>query len=435
MNFPQNIEPGFNFNEAIAMAELSRRAYRVFEYERGRDIEELYNGIYNNAIWQFVHYISDYQTDDRALILKRQENQYAIVFRGTIFTSPGLELTGLDLDTDTQFVQYPAIPGEPIPPSYDSQVYKGMYVGFEAFKDEIEFFFDVLVGCKLEQKLLIDLIKTDQQERGSRISAIGAAVEIRYPKSDKLNFIENMTKEIDNIVYGNINESSFDDIIKKSIGDEDLETYNQEEIEIYVTGHSRGAVLASFTAIHLKRYFLSKKYCYKEYDIKIKMYNQGSTKIGNETFVNYYKNYMDGFSYRVQNILDTGTYFPIGSCGPFPYNLGLLLPGVNYVREGDRYYALYKHVGEVYTVFGLGYQNLNLNFGGALNFTITVPFPHGPDGYKEMLIEAQQRQQKALMTFTNFFNIVFEKQKVAMVDLERKIDDILQILNIEPKHK
>ncbi|MEZ4610026.1 MAG: hypothetical protein R2838_07220 [Caldilineaceae bacterium] len=32
--------------------------------------------------------------------------------------------------------------------------------------------------------------------------------------------------------------------------------------------------------------------------------------------------------------------------------------------------------GEVYSLFNVGYQNLELNFGGPIRFTVPIPFPH-----------------------------------------------------------
>lgn len=163
------------------------------------------------------------------------------------------------------------------------------------------------------------------------------------------------------------------------------------------------------------------------------MYNIGSTKVGNKAFVEYYNQQMKGFSYRVQNLMDAAIYFPLSVSIPFPYNLELMIPGIDYVRAGDLYYAYYEHVGEPYTLFGLGNQNLDLGFGGPLNFTIPVPFSHGPDGYKEMLIEAHERQQIFLRIFGDFFNVRFEMYQQAFKNiyeqstrLENKVDNISQ---------
>ncbi len=154
------------------------------------------------------------------------------------------------------------------------------------------------------------------------------------------------------------------------------------------------------------------------------MYNIASCKVGNKDFVKYYNSHMKGFSYRIQNLLDSAIYVPTACVVPFPYNLSLMVPGIDYIKDGDLYYAYYEHVGEAYTVIGLGYQNLNLNFGGPLNFTIPVAFPHGPDGYKNMLIEARRSEGLSWYTLGSYLNLNYEMQKQGFVSLDEKITEI-----------
>lgn len=436
MSFPKQITSGFNFNEAIAMAELSRRVYRVFEFEQDREIGELYNAIYNDDEWEFAHSMSDYETDGRVLIVKRKgKNQFAVVFRGTIVTSGGVELTGMEGNEDIRLVEYYRIPFEPTPPSRDVRVFEGMLTGFEAFREQLELFFNILVSPELDQNLLVDLLHPDDKKVVSLIETMVNAFSIRnnVDEATRVDMLTSMSKKINKF-----NERPLDSYKKihielnisiKSYFKINLIKIELEDdfncLEVYFTGHSRGGALATFAVLHLKRYWESKG----RKNFLIKKYSVGSPKIGNKSFVHYYNKNMDGFSYRVQNLMDAAIYFPTPLVVPFPYNLQLMIPGIDYVREGDVYYAYYEHVGEAYTLFGLGHQKLNLNFGGPLNFTIPVPFPHGPDGYKKMLIEAHERQQKALMNFQHIFNVIFQKQRDAMLSLDQKISDIQESVN------
>ncbi len=181
MGFPEKLTNGFNFDEAITMAELCRRVYRVFEFEKGRDIQELYDTIYNDE-WIFVHCTCDDKTDDRALILRRKDmNQYAVVFRGTILTEGGFDMTGMSYNEEIQLVEYKVIPREQTPPSDNTRVFQGMQKGFEVVRDEIELFFDILRGCKIDQRQIFSLLDCSQEELDSRISAMVAALCIQDP--------------------------------------------------------------------------------------------------------------------------------------------------------------------------------------------------------------------------------------------------------------
>lgn len=438
MSMPKNITSGFDFDEAIEMTELSRRVYKIFEYEKGRDIQQLYNSMYNDE-WVFVHGITDYATDGRALIVKRKgKNQYAVIFRGTIIGSGGIELSGMESNEEMDFVPYPKIPGELNPPSRDIRVYRGMQEGFEVFRDELEFFFNVLVASNLEQKLLVDLINTDSEERASRIAAIGGAIGVKYGSEVQKRVVNNIFATVQRVIDGqlDISDVSFNELVAKEIKfDRVLQEMvdssegaasesKPQKLEVYMAGHSRGAALATLSALYLKRYWGSRA---DFPDFSIKMYNVGSPKVGNKTFVSYYNRQMKGFSYRVQNLFDPAIYVPFQQA-PFPYNLQLFLPGVDYVRQGDKYYANYEHVGEAYTIYGLGNQKLDLDFGGPFKLTLPVPFPHGPDGYKEMLIQAREQQSSFWKPAQMVASTILREQKTQISELQEEIAELRKVI-------
>lgn len=338
MNLPMHIASGFDFDEAIEMAELCRRVQQMFAHE-GINAEDLYNSLYREDLWHFVHIVRNQQTAGAALIVKRADtNQYAIAFRAE--TAPAQEpvpthaaisdntqeipILNLDLDAESnqvtpapapaaheeanRSVDYPCLMGELTPPILGARVHQAWLATFTPLQDEIESFFN------------------------------GLALS------------------------------------------------NRSELEIYVTGHGVGGCLAVFCVLHLKRTWET------QIDFpffNLKMYSFGSPKIGNQAFVEYYNRQMKGFSYRVQNMLDGLTYAPSVKA-PFLSNLQLMLPGIDYVRQGDKFYMAYEHVGEVYPLPGLGNPKLNFNAHASFTPVFPLPFAHNPDGYKEMLLEARK---------------------------------------------
>lgn len=204
MDFPEIMTSGFNFDEAITMAELCRRVYKVFENQYIKKPKELYDALHEDDEWEFIHSISDYKTDGRALILKRKDrNQFAVVFRGTIFTSGGFEFTGQQGNEDIRLAEYEPIPDEPTPPSNNIRVYAGLMNGFEALRDELELFFDLLLGSKLKSKQIVDLIDAGEEEKQSMIDVIDAVIlfklneNITYRFMKKFNLFEKTTVTFD----------------------------------------------------------------------------------------------------------------------------------------------------------------------------------------------------------------------------------------------
>ena len=169
--------------------------------------------------------------------------------------------------------------------------------------------------------------------------------------------------------------------------------------------------------LYLKRYFDSQSdwpaYALKKYSI-------GSPRVGNKYFVEYYNSLMHGFSQRIQNLADP---VPYGPRDPVPPSAipALLVPGVDHIRNGEEFYAFFQHVGEAYTIFGTGHQTLDLDFGGPFKISIPIPFPHGPDGYKDMLIEAHEAQQRMLRPFQGLTTSLFANQERQLTDLQKQI--------------
>jgi hypothetical protein len=81
---------------------------------------------------------------------------------------------------------------------------------------------------------------------------------------------------------------------------------------------------------------------------------------------------------------------------PFPYNLQALLPGVDYVRQGNHYFTTYEHVGELCALPGLGRLPQNFNVAQGFKVLTALPFAHDAAGYQAMLSEAQTLQASVL---------------------------------------
>src|SRR5262249_32556583 len=131
---------------------------------------------------------------------------------------------------------------------------------------------------------------------------------------------------------------------------------------LYVTGHGAGGCVAALAAFHLLRTW-GAQLDFPTFQLKV--YTFGSPKLGNRAFVASYDQQMKGISYRVQNLLDGATYEPV-SQAPFPYSLQALLPGVDYVRQGNHYFTTYEHVGELWALPGIGCSPQNFHIAQEL---------------------------------------------------------------------
>lgn len=339
MTLPQHITTGFEFDEAIWLAELCQRAHQLFTHESKTETQTLYDALYADAEWSFVHAIS--AAPARALIVQRGERQqYAVVFwmpeaalRNTAHAdaadAQGIPVArgagqeephGNSSQPDrSESTMYPPLPNEVTPPSLGVRVYREWLEAFAACQEDVERFFSEQVSANTK----------------------------------------------------------------------DASWSAPTEMEIYSSGHGAGGCLAALCALYLKRSWESRL----DFPFfNLKMINFGSPKLGNKAFVDYYATHLKEYSYRVQNLLDGATYEPSQSV-PFPYNLQLRLPGVDYVRDGDVYYMTYEHVGEPYLLGGIGTSSSDYHFRGLLSSTAIVPFAHSAAGYKQMLIETRKLQE------------------------------------------
>ncbi len=345
MTFSEHITTGFDFDEAIWLAELCQRAQQLFTHESGAAAAEIYDALYQDQEWKVVRAIGSPANPARTLIVKRNNRrQYAIVFwmpesAGLAAVQAGkaaeqraaantqtISITNLDSPEASNgspaqpdrmgSVAYPPLPGEVAPPALGVRV----------------------------QRIWLDAIATCQKE-----------IEQFFSEQIQAN-------------------------------DEQSSALAPNEIEIYVSGHGGGGCLAALGALYLKRQWESRI----DFPFfSLKMINFGSPKLGNKAFVDYYHKHMGGFSYRVQNLLDGATFEP-ATTAPFPYNLQLLLPGVDYVRDGEEYYMSYEHIGEAYILAGVGTTPSEFHFRGPFSSTTILPFPHSAAGYKQMLIEMRK---------------------------------------------
>ncbi|MFN8441271.1 MAG: hypothetical protein U0175_10900 [Caldilineaceae bacterium] len=443
MSFPEHITTGFNFDEAIEMADLSRRVYKVFDESTAKDPQQLYNALYDDE-WQYIHGISDHETDGRCMILKRKGRyQFAIVFRGSVMTNSGLELTNLAAGMEDEMIEYKALPYEKDAPPRDARVHKGYWSTFSGLRDELELFFEILVGSKLEQSLLVGLVESDHVETASRIAALGAALKVKYGDEIQERIVQILNNVVQQLKNGEVGISSvsLDALVSKEVkyrkvlenlvgqtGEEDAE--RKTKLEVYIAGHSMGGALATLAILTLKRYFTSQN---DFPPFLLKKYTIGSPKTGNKLFVEYYNAQLNGYSHRVQNLVDL---VPYGPTSPVPreHYLTLMLPNIDHVRSGDNYYAFYQHVGEAYNLVGTGHQTFDLDFGGALKFSIPMPFPHGPDGYIAMLQDARQQQERLLRPFQGIIQMLMGSQESKMDAIQKQLSDIQKRLQVAERN-
>ncbi len=339
MNLPEHIKTGFDIDEAIVLAELCGRAEQVFAHEAAGNVKDRYNALYQDQPWRLAHAIDSATT--RALIMHREgRKQYAIVF-----WMPASQVAHASAPT--------AETAEPA-----AQVVKVSNLTSNAKN-----------GHAKPDKLR----SVTYPPLPDELAPPDPGVRV-HP--DWLEPFEACKDQF---------EQFFSDLI--GAGANDTASSAPNEFEIYVTGHGAAGCVAALCVLYLKRRWES-RIDFPFFNLKL--INFGSPKIGNKAFVDYYNKHMHDFSYRVQNLLDGVTYEP-ATAAPLLYNLQLLLPGVDYVRNGDDYYMAYQHIGAAYTFAGVG--NPKGDFNGPFRSTMLLPFSHSAAGYKEMLIEARAFQE------------------------------------------
>lgn len=349
MTLPEHLTHDFDFDEAIWMAELCCRAAQLFEPKRSNP-NTLYATLFADE-WQFAHAIGGAAA--QVLIVRRaNRNQWGVVFHLREQTErPANTITGSAQDGGqaipiTNFEdEEPAAAEPPIREAVRSAAYPP------------------LPGELAPPPL------------GARVGR------------DWLHAFEACKDEI---------EGFFDSLV--SAGAEQARSLQLNELEVYLTGHGASGCLAALCAIYLKRRWES-RIDFPFFNLKL--YSFGAPRLGNRLFVDYYNGQMKGFSYCVQNLLDGATYEPAVTA-PFPYNLQLLLPGVDYVRNGDDYHMAYAQIGEVIPLVGVGNARQLFHFKGPFQSLMLAPFAHGPEGYKQMLTAAQQQRDTYWKPVQNF---------------------------------
>jgi amino acid adenylation domain-containing protein len=163
MNLPDTISPGFDLEEAIALAELTRRVHQVTELERGRKIETLAEIVLSDDAWQFVRLISVAETGGRAFVLKKADRpQYVVVFQHST-----------EQDKNIKAAVYPAVLGEPIPPPVKARVHQGWLATYEALNDDMIQFFSSIEATEFDVYLT-------GHGSGGCLAALGALRLKRY---------------------------------------------------------------------------------------------------------------------------------------------------------------------------------------------------------------------------------------------------------------
>jgi hypothetical protein len=343
MTLPEHLTCDFDFDEAIWVAELCCRAAQVFAPGRSNP-STLYTTLFADE-WQFAHAICDNGGAAEVLIVRRaNRNQWVVVFQQRKPAERPTNATSGSARWDT---------GQEIP--------------ITNLEDE-ETETDETTTREVVRSAAYPVLPGELAP-----PPLGARVVWEW-----LHAFDACKDEI---------EGFFDRLVSSHT--EPSRSFQPQELEIYLTGHGAGGCLAALCALHLKRRWEA-RIDFPFFNLKL--YSFGAPKLGNRVFADYYNQQMKGFSYCVQNLLDGATYEPTVTA-PFPYNLQLLLPGVDYVRNGEDYHMAYAQIGEVIPLVGVGNAKQLFHFKGPFQSMMLAPFAHGPEGYKQMLVAAQQYRE------------------------------------------
>lgn len=376
------IRKGFSFDEAILMANLSKYAYDLFQYDDGSvddlELRTIAQALYRNQGWQLVHSIRNDDTNIRGFILQSTRSsvphQYAISFRGSIISDRGaVELTDVAADVDWELINYGALVMQ------RAKVVRGFYHAFESVADEIQFFFKTLRG-ELKHSDFHHIYQLPALRKFACITALADAGSIRFGEEFKLQ-TQDLVSQV--VADGEIDDDPELEKILKFLEEQILSKQSplKEQIEVWVTGHSLGASVAELAGLGLRRWFGSST----SGGLLIKVYAIAACKIGNQEFVDFYNQQMgEELSYRIENMLDTIPHIPLDP----PFLLSLIAP--KGLRIGNFFLGKYANGGEEITVFGLGSQSGSISFGGIVELPISVPFPHSIETYIQLLTEQKQ---------------------------------------------
>ncbi|NES82452.1 MAG: cyclic nucleotide-binding domain-containing protein [Moorea sp. SIO2B7] len=411
IKIPQKIRKGFSFDESVIMANFSKQAYDIFQYEKNLEsnkIKEIYESLYQDKDWKFVHIIRNDDTNVRGLILKhRTTHQYTVVFRGSILTDRGtIELTDIVTDVTWDLVKYGSMTNQRI------RVVQGFMSAYESVSDQIILFFKTLAG-QLKSQDLSKIKKVTPERRLACATAIADAGAVRLG-----THFEQKARELilEIVSEGEItHENELEILIEFEKALLNLGPIT-DLLQIYITGHSLGGTLANLCALNLRRELGNSK-------ILTKVYTFGAPKLGNQPFADYYNQQIEtGLSYRVENRLDFVPTFPF----PLPFPLNLLME--NGVKIGDVYLSNYEGVGELHFVTGIGSQGVSIDFGWG-QFLGGFPYPHSPDTYIYLLEEEQefweQLSQPIKDIFVGLIKELLQEQEVDIkVNLRQEIEEL-----------
>ncbi|WP_016949097.1 hypothetical protein [Anabaena sp. PCC 7108] len=373
------LRKGFSFDEAILMTTFSKYAYDVFVHDDGSiddsELKILYQALYKNQGWDLVHTVRNDDTNIRALIIKNpHSHQYVISFRGTAIASGGaVNLTDSATDVDWLLIPYGALS------SQRAKVVKGFQLAFESVSDEIQCFFRTVQG-KLQSTDLRYLHNLPPMRKFACITAmIDAGTILLGPEFEK-QAQELITKVLED---GEVDNDEELEKIFQFVEEQVLpkQTPSTEPIEVWSTGHSLGGSLCQLAALSLRRWFGT----VENGGLLLKVYAIAGCKIGNQAFVDFYNQQIGAeLSYRIENTLDVIPTIPLNP----PLPISAIAP--QGIQIGNFFIGEYANGGEAITVTGLGGQPSSLSFGGLFDIPFTVPFPHSPDTYIQLLKEQEQ---------------------------------------------
>ncbi|WP_071187587.1 LamG-like jellyroll fold domain-containing protein [Trichormus sp. NMC-1] len=377
------LRKGFSFDEAILMTTLSKYAFDFFEYDDDsvddEELKKFYKATYKNQGWELVHTIRNDATNIRGLILKNTQSavahQYAISLRGTSFGTKDsvVSLDNIISDFDWKLINYGAVtvPG--------AKVVQGIHLACEAVADEIQYFFKTLRG-ELKPSDFRQIHQLPPLRKFACITALADVGSIRLGTEFEQQAQDLVAKVL---ADGEIDNDEELEQILQFLEEQLLSKLSPltEPIEVWVTGFSLGAALCQVVGLSLRRWFGSAD----AGGFLIKVYAIASPKIGNQAFIDFYNQQIGAeLCYRIENALDIVPTYPYDP--PFP--ISAIAP--EGLQIGNLFLGKYANGGEPIAVAGPGGQSASISIPGLLTIPFTVPMPHSPETYLQLLTEQKQ---------------------------------------------